>query len=272
MVHLSKITLIPAGPRGVERPKTAASSGKRALPLRASMDRCAAMGLDSTTLEDLIDPSWAAECLAAAHPIPHCHQPFMPSTNLKLEHATTQTLLGTKGPMRHLAPAPRPSSAAIPKSACMIPPASVPPAPSPLREQDRLLPMANIAKLMNLELPPDAKISRDSKLLMMELVTEFICFFTSEANDLSLREGRKVISPEDIYASVDKLGELPSCIDTWMCMLRAFDPSACGCLPANILDTLHIQRNAPPAQTLAQSSPSWRPCIGGMYRPMCQHE
>ena len=69
--------------------------------------------------------------------------------------------------------------------------------------------MANVAKLMNSELPPDAKISRDAKVLMLELVTEFICFFTSEAKDQSLKEGRKAISPEDIYASVDKLGELP---------------------------------------------------------------
>ena len=173
---------------------------------RPSMDRCAAMRLDSTTFDDLVDPSWAAECLAAALPVCPPPQQFTAATRIHPQHATTQTLRGTKGHMRQLAPAPRQLSTATSQPACKMPPPSSTPAPSPLREQDRLLPMANIARLMSMELPADAKISRDAKILMQELVTEFICFFTSEANDLSLQNERKTIAKEDIYASIETLG------------------------------------------------------------------
>jgi len=78
---------------------------------------------------------------------------------------------------------------------------------NPLREQDRLLPMANIGRLMAAELPQNSKISRDSKVLMQELVTEFICFVTSDANDVSLANFRKALTPEDIVASFEALGK-----------------------------------------------------------------
>jgi len=75
----------------------------------------------------------------------------------------------------------------------------------PLREQDRLLPMANIAWLMAAELTKDAKISRDAKVMMQEFVSEFICFVTSEANDCSLAANRKAISQEDILNALENL-------------------------------------------------------------------
>ena len=65
--------------------------------------------------------------------------------------------------------------------------------------------MANVARLMAMELPRDAKISRDAKILMQEMVSELICFLTSEANDLSLAEGRKALSPDDILNSFETL-------------------------------------------------------------------
>ena len=76
---------------------------------------------------------------------------------------------------------------------------------------------------MAMELPKDAKVARDAKHLMQELVSEFICFITSEANDISLAEKRKAISQEDILASFAELGkkcpcgghmELHSCISS----------------------------------------------------------
>ena len=60
---------------------------------------------------------------------------------------------------------------------------------------------------MGMEIPKDAKIARDAKHLMQELVSEFICFITSEANDISLAEKRKAISQEDILASFGVLGK-----------------------------------------------------------------
>ena len=79
-------------------------------------------------------------------------------------------------------------------------------APEPLREQDRLLPLANVARMMTIEIPKDAKISRDSKVFMQECVTEFICFITSEAHDFSIAAGRKAITQEDVLNAMDALG------------------------------------------------------------------
>jgi nuclear transcription Y subunit beta len=54
------------------------------------------------------------------------------------------------------------------------PPANV------LREQDRFLPIANIARIMKRALPQNAKIAKDAKETMQECVSEFVAFITSE--------------------------------------------------------------------------------------------
>ena len=77
--------------------------------------------------------------------------------------------------------------------------------PEPLREQERLLPMANVAKLMAKQLPPTAKISREAKVLMQEMASEFICFIAAEASDLSLQANQHAITPDQIIESLDKL-------------------------------------------------------------------
>ena len=59
---------------------------------------------------------------------------------------------------RQLAPAP--VARATSAGSSHMPPPIKPSAPDPLREQDRLLPMANIARLMGTELPADAKIDK----------------------------------------------------------------------------------------------------------------
>ena len=48
------------------------------------------------------------------------------------------------------------------------------------REQDRYLPIANIARIMKRSLPPNAKIAKDAKETVQECVSEFISFITSE--------------------------------------------------------------------------------------------
>ncbi|CCG23057.1 Hap31 transcription factor that regulates CYC1 [Candida orthopsilosis Co 90-125] len=75
-----------------------------------------------------------------------------------------------------------------------------------LREQDRWLPIANVARLMKNTLPPTAKVSKDAKECMQECVSEFISFITSEASDKCLREKRKTINGEDILYSMYDLG------------------------------------------------------------------
>ncbi len=49
-----------------------------------------------------------------------------------------------------------------------------------LREQDRLLPIANVSRIMKRGLPDNAKIAEDAKECVQECVSEFISFITSE--------------------------------------------------------------------------------------------
>ncbi|CAH2353044.1 hypothetical protein CLIB1423_09S01552 [[Candida] railenensis] len=85
-------------------------------------------------------------------------------------------------------------------------PNSINPHEVELREQDRWLPIANVARLMKNTLPPTAKVSKDAKECMQECVSEFISFITSEASDKCLREKRKTINGEDILYSMHDLG------------------------------------------------------------------
>ena len=75
-----------------------------------------------------------------------------------------------------------------------------------LREQDRWLPIANVARLMKNTLPSTAKVAKDAKECMQECVSEFISFVTSEASDRCSREKRKTINGEDILYSMHDLG------------------------------------------------------------------
>ncbi|CDR40522.1 CYFA0S05e01376g1_1 [Cyberlindnera fabianii] len=75
-----------------------------------------------------------------------------------------------------------------------------------LREQDRWLPIANVARLMKNTLPTTAKVSKDAKECMQECVSEFISFITSEASDKCLSEKRKTINGEDILFAMSSLG------------------------------------------------------------------
>lgn len=75
-----------------------------------------------------------------------------------------------------------------------------------LREQDRWLPIANVARLMKNTLPGTAKVSKDAKECMQECVSEFISFVTSEASDRCVMEKRKTINGEDVLYSLHTLG------------------------------------------------------------------
>ena len=77
---------------------------------------------------------------------------------------------------------------------------------STLREQDRWLPINNVARLMKNTLPPSAKVSKDAKECMQECVSELISFVTSEASDRCAADKRKTINGEDILISLHALG------------------------------------------------------------------
>lgn len=60
--------------------------------------------------------------------------------------------------------------------------------PSISEVADRLLPLANVAKLMKQVLPENAKIAKDAKETVQECVSEFISFVTSECVVWSLKD------------------------------------------------------------------------------------
>ncbi|KAH0954523.1 hypothetical protein HN011_000927 [Eciton burchellii] len=76
----------------------------------------------------------------------------------------------------------------------------------PLREQDRFLPIANVAKIMKRAIPEAGKIAKDARECVQECVSEFISFITSEASDRCHMEKRKTINGEDILFAMTTLG------------------------------------------------------------------
>ncbi|KAI8916711.1 histone-fold-containing protein [Powellomyces hirtus] len=74
------------------------------------------------------------------------------------------------------------------------------------REQDRYLPTANVARLMKKALPDNSKVAKEAKDCIMECVSEFISFVTSEASDRCVAEKRKTINGEDILWALQSLG------------------------------------------------------------------
>ncbi|KAK9506766.1 hypothetical protein O3M35_008643 [Rhynocoris fuscipes] len=75
-----------------------------------------------------------------------------------------------------------------------------------LREQDRFLPIANVAKIMKRAIPDSGKIAKDARECVQECVSEFISFITSEASDRCHMEKRKTINGEDILFAMTTLG------------------------------------------------------------------
>lgn len=75
-----------------------------------------------------------------------------------------------------------------------------------VKEQDRWLPIANVARIMKGALPENAKIAKEAKECMQECVSEFISFITSEASEKCQQEKRKTVNGEDIIFAMTSLG------------------------------------------------------------------
>ncbi|KAK1412522.1 hypothetical protein QVD17_33851 [Tagetes erecta] len=75
-----------------------------------------------------------------------------------------------------------------------------------IKEQDRLLPIANVGRIMKQILPPNAKISKEAKETMQECVSEFISFVTGEASDHCRKEKRKTVNGDDVCWAMMNLG------------------------------------------------------------------
>ncbi|PIA44564.1 hypothetical protein AQUCO_01700275v1 [Aquilegia coerulea] len=75
-----------------------------------------------------------------------------------------------------------------------------------VKEQDQLLPIANVGRIMKQMLPPNAKISKEAKETMQECVSEFISFVTGEASDKCHKEKRKTVNGDDVCWALGTLG------------------------------------------------------------------
>ncbi|XP_050382984.1 nuclear transcription factor Y subunit B-4 [Argentina anserina] len=73
-------------------------------------------------------------------------------------------------------------------------------------EQDRLLPIANVGRIMKQSLPQRAKVSKEAKQRMQECATEFLSFVTGEASDKCHKENRKTVNGDDICWALSALG------------------------------------------------------------------
>lgn len=74
------------------------------------------------------------------------------------------------------------------------------------KEPERLLPIANVGRIMKNILPPNAKISKEAKETMQECVSEFIGFVTSEASEKCRKERWKTVNGDDICCALETLG------------------------------------------------------------------
>lgn len=73
-------------------------------------------------------------------------------------------------------------------------------------EQEKLLPIANVGRIMKQMLPPSAKISKEAKQTIQECASEFISFVTGEASDKCHKENRKTVNGDDICWALSSLG------------------------------------------------------------------
>ncbi|KAG5463749.1 MAG: histone-fold-containing protein [Olpidium bornovanus] len=87
-----------------------------------------------------------------------------------------------------------------------LPPATSPASTPDIKEQDRYLPIANVARIMKRTLPDNTKVAKDAKECVQECVSEFISFVTSEAADRCLQEKRKTINGDDVIWAMTTLG------------------------------------------------------------------
>ncbi|XP_057807030.1 nuclear transcription factor Y subunit B-3-like [Salvia miltiorrhiza] len=75
-----------------------------------------------------------------------------------------------------------------------------------MKDQERVVPIANVSRIMKKSLPPNAKISKEAKETVQECVSEFISFVTGEASDKCQREKRKTINGDDLLWAMTTLG------------------------------------------------------------------
>ncbi|PAV76909.1 hypothetical protein WR25_23665 [Diploscapter pachys] len=75
-----------------------------------------------------------------------------------------------------------------------------------LLDQERFLPIANIARIMKKMIPSNGKIAKEAKQCVQECVSEFISFVTSEAHDKCASERRRTVTADDLLEALKATG------------------------------------------------------------------
>lgn len=75
-----------------------------------------------------------------------------------------------------------------------------------LKPYDRLLPIANVSRIMKNSLPENSKLAKEAKECVQECVSEFISFVISEAADICIQGKRKLVNGEDVLYALKALG------------------------------------------------------------------
>ncbi|CAI5442264.1 unnamed protein product [Caenorhabditis angaria] len=86
------------------------------------------------------------------------------------------------------------------------PPTMTPKKLGVLLDQERFLPIANVARIMKTRCEPGTKISKDAKECVQECLSEFISFLTSEAAEYCHQTKRKTITADDLLTALEALG------------------------------------------------------------------
>lgn len=124
-----------------------------------------------------------------------------------------------------------------------------------IREQDRLMPIANVIRIMRRVLPAHAKISDDAKETIQECVSEYISFITGEANERCQREQRKTITAEDVLWAMSRLGfdDYVEPLSIYLHRYREFEGEARGVVGRGAGDHHHSmlgKSRAPPPSAM----------------------
>lgn len=73
-------------------------------------------------------------------------------------------------------------------------------------DDDLMLPKATVVKAIKQRLPENMKIAHESSEMIMECCNNFIHIITSTANEISEKDKRSTIQPEDVLQAVKELG------------------------------------------------------------------
>ncbi|KAF5786403.1 putative transcription factor Hap3/NF-YB family [Helianthus annuus] len=110
-------------------------------------------------------------------------------------------------------------------------------------EHDKMLPIANVGRIMKQILPPTAKISKQAKETMQECASEFIAFVTGEASEKCRRDNRKTVNGDDLCWALASLGfdDCSNAVRRYLNKFREFEKDRAA---ANRMNEEHVNEAA----------------------------